>query len=80
MAKITRTQFEDVLRKISSISYKERKYIMEVFRSATSDGLSKQELKNKIYSLKKISDDPVNSIELDMIKRETLEKIEELEG
>ena len=70
--KIYRNDFNKALRSLSSISSEERKYLNEVFKSDLIDGLSEYELKKRIAKLRYNTNDPIDSGEVDQIKRKLL--------
>ncbi len=71
--KISRSDFEKSLRQIPELSDRERAYVEGVFQSALRDGLSKYELKQEISSLRHNSNDPLDSFEVEKIKKKLLE-------
>jgi hypothetical protein len=74
--KISRNDFNKALRSLSSISDKERKYLNEVFKSDLSDGLSAYELKSRLEKLRHNTNDPIDSGEVEQIKRKLLGELE----
>ena len=71
--KISRQDFEKMLRKIPELSDKERAYVEGVFQKALKDGLSKYELKKEISRLKHNSSDPSDAFEVEKIRKKLLE-------
>lgn len=74
--KIYSSDFDKALRSVSSISSEERKYLNEVFKSDLTDGLSKYELKKRIEKLRYNTNDPIDSGEVDQIKRKLLGELQ----
>lgn len=71
--KIYRKDFNKALRSLSDISKEERKYLNEVFKSDLADGLTSYELKQRIEKLRHIPDDPLDSYEVEQVKKKLLE-------
>jgi len=71
--KIYRREFEKALRQIPELSDKERAYVKDVFQGALKDGLSKFELKKEIGRLKYKANDPLDSFEVEKIKKKLME-------
>jgi len=72
--KINRDEFKKALRGIRELSDIERSYTEGVFQNALKDGISKEELKKEIYRLKRNSNDPLDSNEVEKLKK----KLEDL--
>ena len=70
--KIYRRDFENALRKIPELSDKERAYVSGVFQDSLRDGLSKDELKKEISRLRHNSNDPLDSFEVEKIKKKLM--------
>ncbi len=71
--KIYREKFENALRNIPELSDKERAYVKDVFQGALKGGLSKFELKKEIGRLRYKPDDPLDSFEVEKIKKKLME-------
>jgi len=68
--KINREEFRKVLRSIPDLSDMERSYVEGIFQdSLKENGISKEELQNEIRDLKHNSNDPLDSYEVEKIKR-----------
>lgn len=70
--KISRADFEKALRKIPELSDKERAYVSGVFQDSLRDGLSKDELKREISQLRHNFNDPLDSFEVEKIKKKLM--------
>jgi len=71
--KIYRDDFKKALRKIPQLSPSERAYIEGVFDNSLKDGLSKSEFKKEINQLKHNSNDPLDSFEVEKLKKKLME-------
>ena len=71
--KIYREKFENALRDIPELSDKERAYVSSVFQGALKGGLSKFEIKKEIGRLRYKPDDPLDSFEVERIKKKLME-------
>ncbi|NQV00669.1 MAG: hypothetical protein HQ537_00905 [Parcubacteria group bacterium] len=71
--KIYRDDFKKTLRKIPQLSPNERHYVEGVFSDSLKDGLSEYEMKKEISRLKRVSGDPLDSFEIDKLKKKLLE-------
>ena len=67
--KISRADFEEALRNIPELSEKERAYIEGVFQDSLRDGLTKDELRREISRLRHNPNDPLDSFEIEKIKK-----------
>lgn len=73
--KITKDEFKKALQSIPELSDIERSYTEGVFQGALRDGISKEELKREISQLKRNSSDPLDSYEVEKIKKKLEEKL-----
>ncbi len=73
--KIYRDEFKKILRSVPELSESERAYTESVFQSALKDGLTKSELKKEISRLKRVLGDPLDSSELEKLKKKLLEQL-----
>jgi len=67
--KINRDEFKKVLHSIPELSDIERSYTEGIFQDSLKDGISKEELKKEIYRLKRNSNDPLDSNEVEKLKK-----------
>ncbi len=70
---IYRDDFKKALRKIPQLSRNERDYIESVFDNSLKNGLSKSELKKEISQLKQNTNDPLDSFEVEKLKKKLME-------
>lgn len=70
--KIHGRDFNKALGKISNLSSSERKYLNQVFKNDLAGGLSEYELKQRISKLRHNSDDPLDSWEVEQVRRKLL--------
>ena len=70
--KIYSDDFRNALRKISALSPKEREYVEKAFKDDLKGGLSKFEIKERCRKLGRKTGDPLESSEVDKIKKELL--------
>jgi hypothetical protein len=73
--KISRDEFKKILQTIPQLSNKERAYVNGVFQDSLKDGLSKYELKKEIQRLRHNSNDPLDSYEVEKIKKKLMERL-----
>ncbi len=66
--KINRDEFKKTLRSIPDLSDMERSYVEGVFQDALKNGISKEELQREIRDLKRNSNDPLDSYEVEKIR------------
>ena len=71
--KIYRREFENALRDIPELSDRERAYVSGVFQDSLKGGLSKFELKKEIGRLRHKPNDPLDSFEVEKIKKKLIE-------
>lgn len=70
--KIYRREFDKALRDIPELSDRERAYVSSVFQNSLRDGLSKFELKKEIGRLMHKPNDPLDSFEVEKIKKKLM--------
>lgn len=70
--KIYKKDFNKALKQVSDISEEERKYLNEVFKKDLEDGLSVYEIKQRIEKLHHISDDPLDSGEVEQVRKKLM--------
>ena len=70
--KIYRREFNQALGKVSNLSKEERKYLNKVFTNDLNDGLSEYELKSRINKLRYNTTDPLDSYEIEQVKKKLL--------
>ncbi len=71
--KIYSDDFRKSLRNISVLSPKEREYLEKVFEKSLKGGLSKFEIKKQCGELKYKNGDPLESTEVEKVKKKLLE-------
>jgi len=74
--KIYRKEFNQALSKIPSLSKQEKDYLNEAFKSDLSDGLSAYELKQRIGSLRRNSEDILDYNEVEQTRKKLLERFQ----
>ncbi|MBU2579959.1 hypothetical protein KKF19_03350 [Patescibacteria group bacterium] len=73
--KIYRDEFKKILRSVPELSESERAYTEGAFQRALEDGLTKGELEKEISRLKRVSGDPLDSSELEKLKKKLVEHL-----
>jgi len=73
--KIYTKEFNEILRSIPEISWKEREYLLKAFRSELADGLGEFELRQKIQRLKNDQSDIISSLDAEKVKNKVLERL-----
>ena len=71
--KIYKDDFKKALRNIPQLSPTEQAYVQGVFQDSLKNGLSKAELKKEISQLKRNSSDPLDSFEVEKLKKKLME-------
>jgi len=79
MTNLSRTQFKDIMRR-ANLSDKERSALEKEFGDDFNSGLSKDEIRNKIYSLKQNDKDVLSSDHLSSVRDKAVKAIDELES
>ncbi|MBU1255691.1 hypothetical protein KKE74_03675 [Patescibacteria group bacterium] len=71
--KIYKYDFKKALRNIPQLSPTEQAYVQGVFQDSLKNGLSKAELKKEISQLKRNSSDPLDSFEVEKLKKKLMQ-------
>ncbi|MFH1938291.1 MAG: hypothetical protein ABIJ60_02015 [Patescibacteria group bacterium] len=71
--KIYKDDFKKALRNIPQLSPTEQAYVQGVFQDSLKNGLSKAELKKEISQLKRNSSDPLDSFEVEKLKKKLMQ-------
>ena len=73
--RIYKYEFNEILRRITDISQKEREYLNKIFVNDLIDGLTEFELRDKINKLYYNQKDILDQWELEKVKRKILEQL-----
>lgn len=75
--RVYKKEFNQALRQLPDISVEERKYLNEVFKKDLEDGITKEEMKNRIRELNVNYEDDLDDREVKEIKEKFLGRFDD---